>query len=71
MHHAGTDAQEGCPARRMAAWVTQAGQKAFHYHWDHGPDNAGGRASHASEIAFVFHVLGETPAERQGHSGDM
>merc|ERR1711957_370243 len=31
---AGGDQLNGCPARRLARWVAEAGQKVFWYHFD-------------------------------------
>ena len=60
INHAGSDAARACPSRRMASWVTQAGNSAFLYYWTYVPDApgmCGHGACHACEIPFVFHVL--------------
>merc|ERR1719424_1092675 len=33
MQHAGADQWSGCYARRVASWVTRAGQEAYYYRW--------------------------------------
>jgi carboxylesterase type B len=66
--HANSDASRACPARRMARWATQAGNKAFLYYWTYVPDSVGmcgHGACHSCEIPFVFHVLSETLAEQR------
>mmetsp|Transcript_84435 Transcript_84435/g.273399 ORF Transcript_84435/g.273399 Transcript_84435/m.273399 type:complete len:583 (+) Transcript_84435:93-1841(+) len=55
-HHASTDCQATCPSRRMARWVTQAGQPAFWYYWKYapGPPTVVG-AWHGYELPYLFH----------------
>jgi para-nitrobenzyl esterase len=58
------DALYGWTAERLAIKQTQAGQPAYLYIFDHGypaADKAGLHAFHASELPYVFGVLGRLP----------
>ncbi|CAE8600347.1 unnamed protein product [Polarella glacialis] len=70
--HAGADIWATCPARRVARWAENVGQKAFLYYWMHRPRNNPSfqnQAKHACETPFVFHVLAENPAEKAEDKG--
>jgi carboxylesterase type B len=82
--HAGADYWGGCPARRMARWVTAAkpgdgaasgagGNAAYFYRWTYAPKGPNGKypslAHHACEQPFVFHVLGESDEQSKEDGG--
>lgn len=71
--HATVDEHNTCRSRRMARWITDAGQDAYWYYWTYPPKGYNGRypslAHHACEQPFIFHVLSETPGQIADDNG--